>query len=162
MVGYLKKLMPKSPDVLLQNRVLRKVAPSLGNPDLWKMRQEPVARAAAVGVLFAFVLPFAQIPVSVFVAMLMRLNIPVAVLATFINTPLTFGPVYYFAYLIGAELLNLERQLGLGGFWVTSSAVALGTLVIALSAATCAYFLVKLAWRIKALRRLERRRALPD
>lgn len=55
---------------------------------------------SAIGVFFAFITPIAQIPLSaaVAVAVALRANVPSAVVATFVNTPPTFGPVYYAAW----------------------------------------------------------------
>jgi uncharacterized protein (DUF2062 family) len=65
-----------------------------------------VALGAAVGVFFAFITPIAQIPLSAAVSVLLRCNIPAAVVGTLVNTPPTFGPVYYGAWKLGSWVLN--------------------------------------------------------
>ena len=43
-------------------------------------------------------------------ALALRLNIPAAVLGTFITNPLTIVPLYVFAYWIGCALLGLHAE----------------------------------------------------
>lgn len=61
---------------------------------------------SAIGVFFAFITPIAQIPLSAAVAVALRANVPSAVVATFVNTPPTFGPVYNAAWYVGSKVLD--------------------------------------------------------
>lgn len=153
-MSRLLALLP-TPESLANNRWLRWAAPMLGRPELWHMQRESVARGAAVGAFFAFILPLGQIPAAVFFTIVLRINLPIAVAATFINTPLTFGPVYYAAHTLGTYLLDLEHATGLG-LAGNGSALALGTLVLALSASTAAYLVAHLGWALRARRKLTR------
>lgn len=154
-----------SRDALLANHWLTWARPVLSKPEFFKLRREPVARSAAIGVFFAFMLPLAQIPAAVFFAILLRTNIPVAVAATFINTPLTFGPVYYLAYRLGEAILEAQRMTGLPEPSTAeievpvSYALLLGSMLIAIIAATLTYLAVTVLWKFKAYRRLKRWRA---
>lgn len=153
-----------SREALMANRWLKWAHPVLSKPEFFKLRRESVARGAAIGVFFAFALPLAQIPASVFFAILMRTNIPVAVAATFVNTPLTFGPVYYLAYKLGDAILAAQRMTGLPEISTAdievpiSHAVLLGSMLIAVTASTLAYLAVKAIWMINAYQRLKRQR----
>lgn len=153
-----------SREALMANRWLKWAHPVLSKPEFFKLRLESVARGAAIGVFFAFALPLAQIPASVFFAILMRTNIPVAVAATFVNTPLTFGPVYYLAYKLGDAILAAQRMTGLPEISTAdievpiSHAVLLGSMLIAVTASTLAYLAVKAIWKINAYQRLKRQR----
>lgn len=153
-----------SREALMANRWLKWAHPVLSKPEFFKLRRESVARGAAIGVFFAFALPLAQIPASVFFAILMRTNIPVAVAATFVNTPLTFGPVYYLAYKLGDAILAAQRMTGLPEISTAdievpiSHAVLLGSMLIAVTASTLAYLAVKAIWKINAYQRLKRQR----
>lgn len=153
-----------SREALMANRWLKWAHPVLSKPEFFKLRRESVAQGAAIGVFFAFALPLAQIPASVFFAILMRTNIPVAVAATFVNTPLTFGPVYYLAYKLGDAILAAQRMTGLPEISTAdievpiSHAVLLGSMLIAVTASTLAYLAVKAIWKINAYQRLKRQR----
>jgi uncharacterized protein (DUF2062 family) len=91
---------------MASNRWLRWIGPSLLHPRVWHLSRRGVALGAAVGVFFAFITPIAQIPLSAAVSVLLRCNIPAAVVGTLVNTPPTFGPVYYGAWKLGSWVLN--------------------------------------------------------
>jgi len=171
----IKRLMPASPEALTSNRLLRRFTPSLSQPDLWRMRRRNTAVGAAIGVFFAFIIPVGQIPLAALSATVLRGNIPVACLATFVNTPLTFGPVYYFAYRLGELLVGnhvqeiefLGEVLEEKSDWLTQSlgwlqnlgpALAVGTALLAVSGAAIAYVSISVGWRVVVLARWRRRR----
>jgi uncharacterized protein len=105
MIERIKRLMPK-PETMANNRWLRWLGPSLLHPRLWHLSRRAVALGAAIGVFFAFITPIAQIPLSAAVSVVLRANIPTAVVATLVNTPPTFGPVYYAAWVVGSKVLG--------------------------------------------------------
>lgn len=145
-MNLLKKLLkqiPKGPEDLANNKWLKWLTPFVNKPELWKPQKEASAKGAALGIFIAFTVPLGQIIAAIFLAALLRLNIPFAFLGTFINTPLTYGPVYLFAYQIGSTLLDLEKELGIS-LWSKSGALALGTLVIACTSAAIGYAIVYL------------------
>jgi uncharacterized protein (DUF2062 family) len=63
-----------------------------------------------IGVFFAFLIPIAQIPLAAVLSMWLRANIPAAALATIVNNPLTFPPVYYAAWELGRWILSLAQH----------------------------------------------------
>lgn len=141
---FLKELIrkiPKGPEDLAKNKWLHWLTPFANKPELWKPQKESSAKGAALGIFIAFTLPLGQIIAAIFLAALLRLNIPFAFLGTFINTPLTYGPVYLFAYQLGSAILDFEKELGLG-IWSKSGALALGTLIIACTSALIGYAVV--------------------
>lgn len=174
MNAFFKRLMPASPESFKNSRLLRMVRPLAVNPRLWRMRRKAVAGGAAIGVFFSFIIPFGQLPLSVIFASILRMHIPTACLATFVNTPITFAPVYYAAYLLGNRLLGIVPEDGyevvpaavddLGWFmqftnWLVEMgpALALGTVVFAVVGALLAYLSVTTGWRVSILMRLRRR-----
>jgi uncharacterized protein (DUF2062 family) len=77
---------------------------------LWSIRRKTVVPAFSLGLAIAFV-PFPGHAIfASLLALLLRINIPVAVLATFASNPLTMGPLYFGAYLLGSALLGIEPQ----------------------------------------------------
>jgi uncharacterized protein (DUF2062 family) len=74
------------------------------------MSRRGVALGAAIGVFFAIITPIAQIPLSAGISVLLRANVPVAIAATLVNTPPTFGPVYYAAWRVGSWMLGEEAD----------------------------------------------------
>jgi len=123
---------------------------------LWGIRRKNVVPAVAVGAFFAF-LPFPGHPIwASLVALTMRVNIPIAALTTFISNPLTMGPMYFFAYRLGAWLLGVERmpfRMELSIDWLTTTFVniwqpmLLGCMILGSSAALLSYATLDLLWR---------------
>jgi uncharacterized protein len=103
----LRRLLP-TPEQIRHNRWLRWMGPALLHRRLWHMSRRGVALGAGIGVFFAFLIPIAQIPLSVAASVVLRANVPAAVASTLVNNPLTFPPVYYAAWRVGKALLGEE------------------------------------------------------
>jgi uncharacterized protein (DUF2062 family) len=186
MIDRLRRLMPR-PESVANNRWLRWMGPSLLHPRLWHMSRRAVAIGAAIGVFFAFITPIAQIPLSAAVSIVLRANIPTAVVATLVNTPPTFGPVYYAAWWVGSKVLRQSVDDGrkpevlvgkattvedagqaLAGWpkWMATlqqvgKPLLLGALIFSVVFSALAYLLVNgiWHWRVRAKRRRRLRRA---
>lgn len=104
MLDRLRRLMP-SHESVANNRWLKWLGPSVLHPRLFHLSRRGVAAGAAIGVFFAFITPIAQIPLSAAACVVLRANVPVAIVATLVNTPPTFGPVYYAAWKVGSWVL---------------------------------------------------------
>ena len=104
MLDRLRRLMP-SHEAVASNRWLRWLGPRVLHPRLFHLSRRGVAAGAAIGVFFAFITPIAQIPLSAAACVVLRANVPVAIVATLVNTPPTFGPVYYAAWKVGSWVL---------------------------------------------------------
>ena len=99
------KFFPK-PEAIRNSRLLKPFGRHLQHHFLWQFNRQSVATGAAVGLFFGILMPFAQIPVAALFAIVVRANLPVAALGTFISNPLTFAPMYYLAYRLGGFLLG--------------------------------------------------------
>ncbi len=180
MLNRLRRLMP-SPESLAGNRWLRWLGPSLLHPRLWRSSRRGMALGVAIGVFFAFIVPVAQIPLSAAASVALRANVPSALAATLVNTPLTFGPVYYGAWRVGSWLLGEEAagrappplpgdgapddpgdprgwwQRCIDGLNTVGKPLLLGAAVFALGFGSLAYALVSVGWRLQVLRKRRRR-----
>lgn len=105
MFERLRRLMP-SQERLRENRWLRWLGPTVFHPRLWHMSRRGIALGTGIGVFFAFLIPIAQIPLSVAASVALRANVPTAVVSTLVNNPLTFPPVYYAAWKVGSFILG--------------------------------------------------------
>lgn len=149
-----------------EHRLFRRWAPRLRDPRLWRGTRRGVALGAAVGVFFAFITPVAQIPCAVAASVALRAYIPVAAASTFVTNPLTFAPIYYLAYHTGGwaqTVLGFEgaapvADFSLSGLVAAAGDVAIGLAVIACAGAALAYWLARVAWRVRAVVALRRRR----
>jgi uncharacterized protein len=178
----LRRLMPTR-EAIAQNRWLRWLGPSLLHPRLWHFSRRGVALGAAIGVFFAFITPVAQIPMAAAVSVALRSNVAVAVVATLVNTPPTFAPVYYAAWRVGCWVLGEPldaqaphlpgdaapriTQAPVGESWHdrlqrhlrhVGKPLLLGALLFALVFSTLSYVAVNAAWHLRV--RLKRRRRL--
>jgi uncharacterized protein (DUF2062 family) len=82
----------------------------LHDPKLWGVRRRTVVPAFALGLFIAY-MPFpGHALAAALLAMVLRVNIPVAVISTVVVNPLTIGPMFYLAYQVGLELLGFEPQ----------------------------------------------------
>ena len=123
---------------------------------LWGIRRKTVVPAFSLG-LFVACLPFPGHPlVAAIAALLLHINVPVALVTTFISNPLTMGPLYYFAYRLGAGLLSLDStqfDFELSFDWVTDTFVdiwqpmLLGAVLVGACLALIGYILLDLLWR---------------
>ena len=141
----------------------------LHDPNLWGIRRRSVTPAVALGVFIAF-LPFpGHFLLAAVLAVLMRVNIPVAVLATLlVNNPVTMAPIYYVAFEVGGVLLGLQPQpfefepsieWVLSGFVQIWKPLLLGCLLLGTFAAMLTYVALDLVWRASVAAYLARRRA---
>ena len=148
-------------DVLATHRWLKPIAHHVLDPKLWRMHHESVARGAALGIFWAFVLPVAQILVAAASCVWFRANIPVAVGMTLITNPFTIGFWLWLAYQAGSLVLDAPpplpfKQIGESGGIMNylqsiGAPAILGMGMFAVCGALAAYALVKTAWRLQFL-----------
>jgi len=161
----LKKLLPNRHD-LIQRWFLRPFGNALRDPVYWTVHRRGVLRAFALGLFVCFVPVPIHLLVTPLLAILLRANIPVAMATIFLVNPLTFAPVYFFAYWVGAQLLDVAMspfQFALSWDWVQTRLVEiwkpflLGCLVCAVAASIAGYWSLELLWRVRAANRYQRR-----
>lgn len=148
-------------DVLAAHPWLKPVAHRVLDPKLWRMHHESVARGAALGIFWAFVLPVAQILVAAASCVWCRANIPVAVGMTLVTNPFTIGFWLWLAYEAGSLVLDASPPLpfkqisesgGIMAYLESIGAPAvLGMGMFAVGGALAAYALVKITWRLQFL-----------
>ena len=130
----LRKLLPH-PDVIIHNRWIKLLGPRLQDPSLWHINRRSFPLAVALGIFCAFIpIPF-QMLIAAAAAVWIRVNILVAVPMVWISNPVTMGPMYYFCYLVGAEILGVEPT----GFTLSLSA----------------FILVRVLWHMHILRHIK-------
>jgi len=123
---------------------------------LWGIRRKTVVPAFSLGLAIAF-LPFpGHFFVAALSALALRVNIPVAAITTLVVNPVTVGPLFYFAYRVGAALLGIEPgpfSFELSLDWVASVfmsvwlPLSLGCVFVASIAALIGYVALDGLWR---------------
>ena len=163
-----------SPSKVREGRSLRWLAPLLSRPWLWQIDRRGVALGAAVGVFFGFLIPIAQIPLSAIGVLILRANLPVAVVSTLVSNPLTYAPIFILAHRLGRNLLGEPNGNGEaaavieGGVWTSlgelGAPLFLGLAIFAVCGAIITWCLVQgvwlggNAWRRRRVMRERRRR----
>jgi uncharacterized protein (DUF2062 family) len=113
----LREQMP-TPDQLARQRWLRPIAHRLSERGLWHANPESLARGVAIGLFWAFVLPFAQVLFAAAHCVWWRANIPIAAAITFITNPFTIGGWLYLAYRLGSWFVPARAELATAEGWV--------------------------------------------
>ena len=164
-------------ETLGQYELTRRFAPFLSRPELWAIRRNLIAGGLAIGLFCGMIPGPLQMLAAMSLAILFRVNLPVAVLGTFLSNPFTIVPLYFVAYIIGQWFVGdatastlpafpatdwSQPTLALGTWsdWILSLGAPLvtGILILALGLAIAGYILVQLSWRLNIQRALRRRR----
>ena len=161
-----KKFLPH-PGVITNNHWIKKLGPRLQEPSLWHINRRSCSGGVALGVFCAFVpVPF-QMAMAAIVAIWLRVNILVAVPTVWLSNPLTIPPMFYFCYLVGAQILgtppgdfDFELSMAwllaeLGEIW---QPFLLGCLVVGLVTSLAAFILTRILWRMHIISHLKARR----
>ncbi len=155
-------------DAITQSRLLRWLGPRIHDPLLWHVNRRSVARGVAMGVFFGLMIPVAQIPAAAIASLLLRGNLWIAAVSTLVSNPLTYGPLYYFAYRLGAGVLGTRAPASLSAAdadqplrtmdtlaqawsWLTGigQPLLLGMLIMAVTGTVIAYWGTQLVWRLR-------------
>lgn len=161
-------------ETLRGNLVLRPVAHLLQQRELWVFNRRSVTAAVFVGLFSAFLPVPSQMLVAAIIAVIVRINLPVAVGLVWITNPITIAPMFYFAFRLGAWLmdldvadLNLELSLTwlLNNWAIIGTPLLLGSLICAWVAGISGYVIAHFIWRNRVIakwRRRKRRRAFTE
>jgi len=138
----------------------------LSHPVYFSTTRRGVGGGLWIG-LFVGLLPIpGQTIVAVLSALLLRVNLPVAAITIWISNPITFVPIFYLAYRIGAALLDIPVEsipAEPSVDWVTTELaqrwrpLMLGSLIMAVSVASTVYLLFSVVWHISTVSRYRRR-----
>ncbi len=141
---------------LVESRWVAPFRHLLHDQKLWGIRRKTVVPAVAWGIFVAFLPIPGHVLVAVLGSLLIRCNIPVAALTTFICNPLTIGPMFYFSYRVGARLLGIEPgafSIELSLAWLGSTFLSiwqpliLGSVLVGTISAVIAYVMLDVFWR---------------
>lgn len=154
-------------EALSKRWFLRPFRALLNDPALWSSHRRSVLRALALGVFVGCLpLPFHMAIVAV-IAVFLRVNLVVGVLATWISNPVTITPLFFAAYRLGTWLLGipvepfsveLSLEWLVGGLANVWKPLLTGSLVIGTIAAATVYLVMDAVWRISLIYRFRRRR----
>jgi uncharacterized protein (DUF2062 family) len=154
-----------SHESILESRWARPFGTWLHHPNLWHLHRRSVAGGVALG-LFAGLIPGPlQMIGAALLAVLFRVNLPVALFTTLYTNPLTILPLYLAAYEYGAFVIGqhdgiASSRLALPAMdWSNWASVlaewfvrlgkpfAVGLPLLATTLAIVGYIAVRLLWR---------------
>jgi uncharacterized protein (DUF2062 family) len=137
-------------------KVLDFLGDKLHRPNLWHLNRRSVSRAFAIGLwaMFTPPLPVQQILAAIF-AVHFNANLPISVALVWITNPITWGPMYYFAYKVGAlsmgqaaftfdqfsELFTIDKV------WELGAPFLVGCLILMHLGAILGYCGIQYVWR---------------
>ena len=150
---------------------LRRLGARLQDPALWHLNRRSVSGGLGVGLFVAWVpLPF-QMLLAAAGALVLRVHLPLAVLAVWVTNPLTIPPMYVLAMRTGSWILGYETrrlQFRFSWEWLSDkladvwAPLLTGALVLGVLSALAGVLATRLLWRVVVLRswleRRERRR----
>jgi uncharacterized protein (DUF2062 family) len=175
---FFRKYLP-SHESVRQNRHIRFFGAALHHPNLWHLNRKSVAGGTAVGLFCGLVPAPLQMLSAALLAILFRVNLPVAVILTWYTNPFTIVPLYYIAYKLGMFVTGGNGQFLPGGdldllglpivdwipallTWLAAMGkpFLLGLFLLALILAVSGYLLVIAAWRVHVMLSWKKRRRM--
>jgi uncharacterized protein (DUF2062 family) len=165
---FLDRYLP-NPKTMREHPALRPVSKWLNNPEIWHMHRRAAAGAAFIGLFCAFLpVPF-QMLIAAVIAVASRCNLPMSVALVWITNPITMAPMFYFAYRLGAWLLDMQLEvetIDLSWSWLSSNLgtigypLVYGSLVCGWVSGVTGMVVVRITWRMHVIRRWRGRRHL--
>ena len=162
---YFKNFLP-SHEFIQQHRWAQPFGVWLKHHNLWHLHRRSVSGGVAVGMFCGLIPGPLQIISAVLLAVLFRVNLPVAMFTTFYTNPFTIVPLYWVAYQLGALVTGQSHDVTAAHFvvpemgwdnwfavmadWIISlgKPFAIGLPLLAVILALLGYVLVRVGWRI--------------
>ena len=164
-----------SHDSVKQNRHVARFGAFLHHPNLWHLNRHSVAGGVAIGMFSGLVPGPFQMLAAAILCILLKVNLPVALVTTLYTNPFTIGPLYLVAYQIGRLAVGGDGAmtahspemdwshpgawLEAFGEWMLSlgKPLGIGLVTLALALAALGYLVVHVAWRAHVVRAWRRR-----
>jgi len=150
-------------DSIRRHRWLRPVQHWLRHPNLWHLHRRSVAGGVAIGLFCGLIPGPLQMISAALLAILFRVNLPVAVFTTLYTNPFTIVPLYLLAYEIGIWVSGasngsvvpafpeLDWHNGFAQVWgwlmALGKPLLIGLPLLAVGLALGGYIIVRLVWR---------------
>lgn len=160
-----------------QNRWLRPLRHWLSHPNLWHLHRRSVAGGVALGLFCGLVPGPMQMISAALLAILWRVNLPVAVFTTLYTNPFTIVPLYLLAHRIGLLVGGMPANATLPVFpelgwhdgfsqlwqWLIDlgTPLLIGLPALAAGLSVLGYVTVRLGWRLYVLWQWRQRKRRP-
>jgi len=152
-----------APDIkkIQANQYINLFGKLLHNPYLWHLSRYSVATAFSIALFCTFIpLPIHTL-LGIGLAIYFHAHLPICIVLLWINTPVTYFPIFYFAFKVGAFILRVPSQkfeFELSYQWLANELhhiwqpFLLGCLVCAIFFALLSNLLIRLLWRCSVSR----------
>jgi uncharacterized protein (DUF2062 family) len=164
---FFRKFLPHH-ETVKNSRWLKPFGSRLQHPNLWHLHRRSVAGGVAIGLFCGLIPGPLQMISAALLAVLLRVNLPVAAFTTLYTNPFTIVPLYLVAYQIGAwvsgaqsgaaaqpSFPELHWQSMMRELWdwmvMLGEPLLIGLPLFALSLAIIGYFAVRVAWRVAVM-----------
>ncbi len=164
----IQRFMPDQ-DAIKDHKHLQFLGEQLHEPNLWHLNRHSVAKAFAVGLFVAWLPIPGQMVVAALAALYFRANLAISVALVWITNPLTWVPLFYFAYRVGLAITGLtppaqhfdftyENVIAhLGALWAP---LFFGCLLLSSLCAIAGYFGIQYFWRWYVTKKWQHRKQL--
>ena len=95
---------------IASNSIIRLFDEYLHDPNIWHIHRRSSAGGAAIGVFCAFIPIPIQTLSAAALAILFRMNLPIAILFSFLANPITVPFIFFYSYKLGSILFGLEEN----------------------------------------------------
>ncbi len=167
---YLKRIMPDQ-KTMCEHPHLQRFGQRLAEPKLWHLNRRSIAFGLALGLFVGFMPILGQMFLAAALAIVVRVNLPIAVMSVWVTNPFTMGPIYYFSYQLGAAILAVpigEHEFTMSWQWFTHEFLSiwqpllLGSFILGIAAALMGILFVRLCWRVIVIRSWLKRQQKKD
>jgi len=156
----LKRIMPDH-KTMCEHPHLTKFGHRLTDPRIWHLNRRSIALGAALGLFIGFMPILGQMFIAAGLAIMLKVNLTFSMMTVWISNPITAVPLYFFAYKVGAWVLQLPVEahaFTLSWQWFTHEFIAiwqpllLGSVICGLIAALSGILIVRFVWRLIVIR----------
>lgn len=162
----IKRFLP-NPEKIKAIKALEFLGEKLHRPNLWHLNRRSVSLAFACGLWAMYTPPLPwQMVIAAVLAIYFNANLPIAVALVWITNPVTWLPMYYAAYKVGALVLGqgsfqfeqFSQLFSIEKAWELGAPLLLGCFILMNLGAVVGYFGVQLLWRRSVQYRLTLRK----
>ncbi len=160
---FLQKLIPDTTR-LRQHPAFASLGDGLKDPRAWHLNRRSVSGAVAIGLFIGWLPIPMQMLIAGFLAVVMHVNLPVAVILVWISNPLTLPPILYAGFQVGSRLTGENATAAPGGtessiqgmlvgmsdLWFPMFA---GCMFLGAVSGVLGFFLTRVLWRVALMRR---------
>lgn len=169
MKRFIRRILPER-DAIARHRWLRPFSGNLFHPSLWYLNRRSAARGVAIGLFCGLIPGPLQMLGAALCSIVLRANLPLALVTTLYSNPFTIVPLYFAAFMLGNWALGDFGDPGtsftrppepgdqglydwcmalLAWMGELGKPLALGLILLAAGLALAGYFAVHGFWRLE-------------